>query len=167
MSAERNAPAMDQSRKTIYLAVAIVSLLLIVSLGYCVTRPKPKNAMNAPRLENALRAGSPDFEKYRELIRLDDPEATEASRVIGDIVMTLKTTVRNFTGRTINGLAIRATVVDSQNQPIKERTVVVIPTRQAELEPNKTMEVPVVLEGFSKKDDRANIKMEMTAVRFK
>jgi hypothetical protein len=42
-----------------------------------------------------------------------------------------------------------------------------VPTRQAELEPNKTMLVQVMLDGMSDADDRANIKMEVTGFRFK
>jgi hypothetical protein len=57
--------------------------------------------------------------------------------------------------------------VDHGNQPVKERTVIMIPTRQAELAPNKTMPVTMMLEGFKDTDDRANIKMEVVAVKFK
>jgi hypothetical protein len=98
---------------------------------------------------------------------LDDPEATEAKRALGDIVMSLQTTVRNFTGKTLNGLEIRAAVVDYEGKPIKQRTVVVVPTRQPELAPNKTMPVSVMLEGMSDQDARANIKMEVTGFKFK
>jgi hypothetical protein len=45
--------------------------------------------------------------------------------------------------------------------------VVVIPTRQAELGPNKTMTVSVMLEGMSDTDDRANIRMQVTGFKFK
>jgi hypothetical protein len=120
-----------------------------------------------PTLEGAIRAGSPQFAQYESKIVLDDPEADEAKRALGDIVMTLRTTVRNFTGRTLNGLEMRGAVVDHQGQPVKQRTVVVIPTKQAELEPNKTMLVQITLEGMTDKDDRANIRMEVTGFRFK
>ena len=94
--------------------------------------------------------------------------ADESPRALGDIVMTLHTTARNFTGRTITGLEVRAAVVDHQNQPIKERTVVVIPMPDREqLEANKTMFVGVRLEGMTDSDDRANIKMEVVGFRFK
>ena len=81
--------------------------------------------------------------------------------------MSVHSTVRNFTGRPINGLEVRAAVVDHQGKALKERTVVVIPTRQPELGPNKTMQVQVMLEGMSDTDDRADIKMEITGFRFK
>jgi len=47
-------------------------------------------------------------------------------------------------------------------KPVKQRTVVVIPGRQPELDPNKTMRVSILIDGFTDEDDRANIKMEVT-----
>ncbi len=94
-------------------------------------------------------------------------EADEAKRALGDIVMSLQGTVRNFSGRTLTGLEISAAVVNHQGQPVKQRTVVVIPARQAELDHNRTIPVQVMLEGMTDADDRANIRMEVTAFTFK
>ena len=166
MPAEHSFPE-DQSPRAIIIAVAVVAAVLIGGVFYVLMRKSMRD--NPPlRLDNAIRAGSPDFEKYKKLIPLDDPEANESPRALGDIVMTLHTTARNFTGRTIIGLEVHAAVVDHQNQPVKERTVVVIPLPdREELEPNKTMFVGVRLEGMTESDDRANIKMEVTGFRFK
>ncbi len=166
MSAQNSIPE-DKSSRTIVIAVAVVAAVLIGGLFYLLMRKSMRDTP-PPRVENAIRAGSPDFEKYQKLIALDAPEADESPRALGDIVMTLHTTARNFTGRTIIGLEVRAAVVDHQNQPVKERTVVVIPLPDREqLEPNKTMFVGVRLEGMTESDDRANIKMEVVAFRFK
>ena len=118
-------------------------------------------------MQGAIRAGSPQFEEYKSKIFLDEPEATEAKRALGDIVMSLQTTVRNLTGKTLTGLEIRAAVVDYEGRPVKERNVVVVPTRQPELAPNKTMPVAVTLDGMKDTDARANIKMEVTGFKFK
>jgi hypothetical protein len=160
----------DDSRRTIFIVVGIVSVVLVAGLLYWMTRPGPQTSSGPPRLENAFRPGSPEFEQYKSKIVLDKPEATEASRPVGDIVMTLQTTARNFTGHTLSGLEIYAAVVDSQGKPVKDRTVIAVPSRrtgQAELEPNQTLEIPVVLEGMGKQDDRADIKMEISAFKFK
>jgi hypothetical protein len=157
----------DKSPRGIIIAVALVAAVLIGGVFYVLMR-KSMRESPPPLLDNAIRAGSPDFEKYQKLIPRDDPEADESPRALGDIVMTLHTTVRNFTGRTITGLEVRAAVVDHQNQPVKERTVVVLPnSERGELEPNKTMFVGVRLEGMTETDDRANIKMEVVGFRFK
>jgi hypothetical protein len=166
MPAEHSIPE-DKSSRTIIIVVAVVAAVLIGGLFYLLMR---KSMRDTPplQLDNAIRAGSPDFEKYKKLIALDDPEADESPRALGDIVMTLHTTARNFAGRTITGLEVHAAVVNHQNQPVKERTVVVLPnSERGELEPNKTMFVGVRLEGMTESDDRANIKMEVVGFRFK
>jgi hypothetical protein len=166
MPAEHSTPE-DKTSRTIIIVVAVVAAILIGGLFYLLMR---KSMRDSPplSLDNAIRVGSPDFEKYKKLIPLDDPEADESPRALGDIVMTLHTTARNFTGRAITGLEVHAAVVDHQNQPVKERTVVVLPSSErGELEPNKAMFVGVRLEGMTETDDRANIKMEVTGFRFK
>lgn len=140
--------------------LALIFSVLILSAGCGGTGSQN----NPPTL---IRAGSPEFEKNRELIKIDNLEADEAARPIGDLVMTLRGTVRNFTGRTINGLEVRAAVVDLDNNPVKERTLMIIPTRQPELANNGTMQAQVLLEGISKNATRANIKMEVTGFSFK
>jgi hypothetical protein len=158
----------DDSRRKIIIVVAIVAAILVAGLFYLLMRAGGSAVSTPVRLEGAIRAGSPEFEKYIKLIVCDEPEADQAGRALGDIVMTLRTTVRNFTGRTINGLEVWAAVVDHQGKPVKQRTAVVMPNdRRSELEPNKTMVVEVVLDGMSNTDDRANIKMEVSGFRFK
>lgn len=156
----------DKPRRTLIIVVAIVAAVLICGFFYLVLRGTMAPSA-PPALESAIRPGSPEWDRYSKLIARDDPEADEAKRPLGDTVMTLHTTVRNFTGRTITGLEMRGTVVDYDGKPVKEKTLVVIPGRQSELDPNKTMKVSILLEGFTENDVRANLKMEVTAFRLK
>ena len=154
------------SNRTLIIIVAIAAAV-VIALFFALLFMSNQGGGGEPTLQGAIRAGTPEFEQYKTQIVLDDPEATEAKRPLGDIVMTLKTVVRNLSGKTLNGLEVRAAVVDYEGKPVKERTVVVIPTRRPELPPNRTMEIPVLLEGMSDNDARANIKMEITALKFK
>ena len=167
----------DNSRRTIFIIAGLVALLLAGGFIYFLkTRPEPAPA-GAPvdqKLEGGLRAGSPEFEKYRELIKLDEPIADYADSVAGDVQMNLATTVRNFTGRTISGLEMRGALVDFDGKPIKERTKIVIPSGAlAELENNGTARTPIALPGFRGADKakveggQAVVKMEITAIKFK
>src|SRR5437588_9107477 len=153
--------AEDKSRLTLIIVVAVIAFIVIGGFFYLLLRKSVAPGL-PPTLQGAIRRGSPDWDKYSKLIALDDPEADEAKRALGDTVMTLFTTARNFTGRTITGLEVHGAVVDHDGKPVKGRTLVVIPGRQAELEPNKTMKVSILIDGFTDEDDRANIKMEVT-----
>jgi flagellar basal body-associated protein FliL len=156
-----------ESHKTLIIVVAVAAAVVIAIFFYLLMRASHSAGSAEPTLQGAIRPGSPEFDQYKSQILLDDPEANEAKRPLGDIVMTLKTTVRNLSGKTLNGLEIRAAVVDYEGKSVKERTVVVIPVRRPELPPNKTMDIPVLLEGMHDTDARANIKMEITGLKFK
>ncbi|HKR59301.1 MAG TPA: hypothetical protein VJS64_06165 [Pyrinomonadaceae bacterium] len=156
----------DDSRRKIIISAAVVAALFIAIIFYFLMRASSSGSVE-PVLEGALRPGSPEFDQNISKVYLDPPEADEAKRALGDIVMNLQTTVRNFSGRTINGLEVRASVVDGEGKPVKQRTVVVIPTKQPELLPNGTMLVVVRLDGMKDSDHRANIKMEVTGLKFK
>ena len=157
----------DDARRRVIIGVAVIAALAIGALIYFLLRATGGGAP-PPTLVGAIRPGSPEWTQYQPKLVLDPPEADEAPRPLGDIVMTLRTVVRNFTGRTVDGLEVKGTVVDYQGQPVKERTLIVIPTqRQPELGPNKTMVASVVIEGFKESDIRSNIRMEITGFRLR
>src|SRR6185295_19484666 len=163
---ERQVPDSDDSRRTIIIVVAVVAAIGIAALFYVLMRASGGGTIE-PTLEAAIRAGSPEFEQSAAKIVLDKPEAYESKRALGDIVMNLQTIVHNFSGRTLTGLEIKGIVVDHQGKAVNQRAVVVIPTRQPELENNRSMAVRVMLEGMTDKDERANIRMGVSAIRFK
>jgi flagellar basal body-associated protein FliL len=164
---ERQVSEPDDSQRKIIIIVAVIAAVAIAGLFYFLMRATGGGAVE-PTLEGAIRAGSPEFAINQPKIVLDPPEAYESKRALGDIVMNLQTTARNFTGQTLSGLEIKGMVVDHQGKPVREHTVVVLPRgQQAELENNRTMPVQVRLEGMTDKDDRANIRMEVTGFKFK
>jgi hypothetical protein len=168
VATEKGLDSSEDSRRKLIIVVAIVAAVAIAVVFYFLLRASSSGGSVDPTLEGAIRAGSPDWEQSHSKIVLDPPEADEAKRALGDIVMNLQTTVRNFTGRTINGLEIRGTVVDHQGNAVRERRIVMVPTpRQLELGPNQTMLVAVHLDGMKESDDRANIRMEVTGFKFK
>src|SRR5690349_2128979 len=157
----------SESNRTLIIVVAVIAAIAIAGLFYGLMRFAGGGQNAALRLQGGFRAGSPQFEANKANIVLDDPEATEAKRALGDITMTLSTTARNLTGKTLTGLEIRAAVVDYDGKPVKQRAVVVVPGRVSDLAPNKTLPVNIALDGMSDTDARANIKMEVTGFKFK
>jgi len=165
-TSERQVSDPDDSRRKIIIVVAVVAAALIGGLFWLLLLTVGSNT-SASTLEGAIRAGSPEFEQYASKIVLDEPEAYESKQALGGIVMNLRTIAHNFTGRTLKGLEIKGVVVDHQGKPVKQGTIVAIPSsRQAELDNNRSMVVVVMLDGMTDKDDRANIKMEVTGFKF-
>lgn len=158
----------DEARRRVIIGVAVIAALAIGAVFYFLMRSAGSGVSPQASLQGAIRPGAPEWEQFRSKIILEPPEADSAPRPLGDIVMRLWCTVRNFTGQTITGLEVKGTVVDSQGNPVRERIVVIVPSEgNPELGPNKTMTAMVRIEGFKESDNRANIKMELTGFRLR
>ena len=156
-----------ESNRTLIIVVAVAAAVVIAVVFGVLMWAVSSGPSGEVALQGAIRAGSPEFEKDKANIVLDTPEGWEGKRALGDLTMSLKTTVRNLTGKTLSGLEIKGSVVDYEGKPVKEKTLVFIPTKQPELAPNKTMQVNMMLDGMKDTDPRANIKMEVTGFKFK
>ncbi len=118
------------------------------------------------RLEGAIRRESPAFDELSGLLVVEQLAAAEAPRPLNDKAVELTGTVRNATGRTVTGLELRGVILDALSTPLRERTVVVVPARQAALEPGEAINVSILLEGVSPEAVRAAYLMEVTGLRF-
>ena len=118
-------------------------------------------------MQNAVREGSPEFEalKSRVLV-LEQPDlATQSQNAAGGITMTLRGIIKNFSGKTLTGLEVIASVVDENGKAIKEKTAILIPTQVSPIENNKSALASIDMAGFSPKDNRANFKFRVTAIK--
>lgn len=166
-----------KSQRKLFLVVGAASVVLLAALAVLFStnagRSLMQRATGGPRvdrLEGAVRQGSPEFEQFRDRVFVDfdpDSDAFQSKRPIGDLVVQMKPTVRNFTGRTLSGLELRAAGLDLSGEVVKERTFVVIPGRQSELEPNKTMSPSLLIEGIRQDATLANLRIEVTGFKFK
>ncbi len=145
-------------------ATALIVLLTAGALRLSQTGPPARPAAEA-RLEGAIRPEMPEFELLRDGVRIERLIATEAPRPLNDFVVELNASVRNSTGRTIKGLEMRGAVLDPDRSALRERTVVVVPARQAALEPGEAINVRILLEGVPPEAERAGAHVEVTGLR--
>ncbi|MEJ7700474.1 MAG: hypothetical protein WKF71_12620 [Pyrinomonadaceae bacterium] len=118
-------------------------------------------------MEGAFLENSPEFEQYtKDIVIQTDADGTMQSPTgMGTIMMSIPARIRNKGARTINGLEVRVGVVDTFGKIIREKVVNVIPQQQKRLEPGQTIPVVATVDGFSKEDDRANVRWKVTAIR--
>ena len=173
VTAKESIESGDATRRKVFIVVGLLTALLVALAVYWAMRPRtPNNSTAELRLQNAVRAGAPDFAALRPKIVVDfvpDEDAFESTRPLGDIVMELHPKVRNFTGRTLTGLELQASVVDLEGKPVQTHTYIFPhpPQTAFELEPNKVLSPSLVMEGFKKEDIRANIKLDVTGFTVK
>jgi hypothetical protein len=150
------------------LAAGVVTTFIVLVAAGALHLTLTKSAVRPAaqqRLEGALRPEMPEFERLREKIIVEQLTATEAPRPLNDFALEMSATVRNATDRTLSGLEVRGSVVDAQMSVVRERTVVVIPSRQTALEPGEAIGVHILLEDVRPDADRAGALMEVTALR--
>lgn len=152
----------------VVLAAIITAAIAVVAAGmhyFALTQPY-LNSYSQPRLEESLRAGNPDFEPLREKILVEHLVGVEKIHPFNDLAIELTATVTNNAGNTISGMELRGAIIDSHGSLVRERTVVVIPTRQTALEPGEAMNVRILIESIDPDSERGHVSLEVTALRF-
>ena len=140
--------------------IAIAAVIFIA-----MQRPSMEDQKQAV-LADALREGSPQFQEItKDIIISTGDNTVESPNAFGYISMFITGKIRNKGSRVINGLEVHVAVVDQFNQTLKEKRVLVVPTQLGQLGPGETIPITLSLDGFNKKDDRANIRWKVTAIR--
>jgi hypothetical protein len=152
----------DKSRRVIFIAVGVVAALLLGGLAWLASRPSAKPGEE--RLADAIRPGAAEFPAADKLVVDFDPnaDASIGPTALGPWAVTMKPTVRNFTGRTVSGLEFRAWGIDLSGNVIRQRTFVT----EQQIEPNK-VHVPSIGLNFPQDGKPADLKLELTGVRFR
>jgi hypothetical protein len=143
--------------------IGIVAIAAIIFVA--LQRPSMEDQKQAV-LADALREGSPEFQEItKDIIIATTDDTVESPNAFGHISMFITGRIRNKGNRVINGLEVNVAVVDQFNQTLKEKRVLVVPTQIGQLGPGEVIPITLSLDGFDRKDDRANIRWKVTAIR--
>ena len=151
------------------LAGALLVAAALVAGGIWLLTFQPTlEEQQQQQLVGAFLEGSPEFESYTNnlIISTDMNHTTESPLGLGTIQMTIHGDIRNKGDKTINGLEVKVSVVDLKNKVLKEKKKMVVPNQIEKLSPGETIHVVVPMDGFSKTDDRANVRWKVSAIRF-
>lgn len=145
----------------IVAAIAIGGAIWLMSLKPSMQQQVEQN------MEGAVREGSPEFEVLTKkiVIQTDEDRTIESPIGLGTIVMSIGGKIKNITGKTVTGLEINVAVIDTFGKPIKDKSLIVVPNQYTKLNTNEVADVTVRIDGFDPKDDRANIRWKVTAIK--
>jgi hypothetical protein len=150
----------------IFIIGALIGLAAVgVAIALLMRTPSIED-QTAAILAGSHKEGSPAYaELNKDIILSTDDRTVESPTGMGTISMFIHGKVRNKGTRTINTLEVHVAVVTQFGDVLKERRILVVPVQKATLAPGDTIPVTLTLDGFSKEDDRANIRWKVTAIR--
>jgi len=149
--------------------IAILIAVLIVGGGILlIWKLQPSmQEQQEQALSGALHEGSPGFDVLTKRIVAENDEDNTWSSPIGTgyVMMQIAGKIRNNSDKTISGLEINVSVLDSFDKVVKDNTLTIVPTQQKKLAPKQEMDVKVRIDGFKPDDDRARIRWKVTAIK--
>lgn len=150
----------------IFLIGVIVGVVAIGGAIYLLSFKPPMAEQTAKLLEGAYREGSPEFAALnKDIIIATDDNTVESPMGLGTVSMFIKGKVRNKGTRNISTLEVNVAVVTQKNEVLREKRILVVPIQQPILAPDQTIPITLTLDGFDRKDDRANIRWKVTAIK--
>ena len=149
-----------------FLVALVIGLALIgVAIWLLSFRPSIEE-QTAQILAGSLHPGSPEYDDLnKDIIISTDPDTVQSPMGMGTISMFIKGKIRNKGNRTITALEVSVSVVTQFNEVLRERRILVVPVQQPQLGPGDIIPITLTLDGFSRDDDRANIRWKVTAIR--
>ena len=150
----------------IFIVGVIVGVLAIGGVIYLLSFKPPMAEQTAKLLEGSYREGSPEFAALnKDIIIATDDNTVESPMGLGTVSMFIKGKVRNKGTRNISTLEVNVAVVTQKNEVLREKRILVVPIQQPILAPDQTIPITLTLDGFDRKDDRANIRWKVTAIK--
>lgn len=151
-----------------FLVAILIAVLLIGGGILLIWKFQPSMQEQQEQvLAGALREGSPGFDVLtRRIIAETNADETIESPVgTGFVMMQIAGRIRNNGDKTLTGLEIKVSVLDSFGKVVKDQTALVVPTQRKKLAPKEQMNVTVRIDGFDPKADRAQIQWKVTAIK--
>lgn len=157
----------DNSSTKIMIGALVVALILVLCvIGFMYSRPSVVD-IQQKALDSAFRPGSSEFEALTKKIVLstDENRLMESPTAMGSIMMSIGGRLKNLTGKTLTLIEINVAVVDMNGITVRDKNIVVVPKQAETLADREELPITVVIEGFKKEDDRANLRWKVTAIK--
>ena len=131
--------ATDRSRTIMVLSgLAVLGVIALIIIVTSVARKQAQAEF--------AHAGSPEFDAYATNVSISDVEKRTGELMIGSKYAVIECTVRNTGDRVLVGLQLKATVIGTDGQLIREKVITPVPTTRKALDPNQAMRIEVSLE---------------------
>ena len=149
------------------LIVGVLIGLAVIGIAiYFLSLKPPMEQQTAQILEGSLREGSPEFAAVnKDIIISTDDKTVESPTGMGTISMYIHGNIKNKGDRNVTALEVNVSVITQKNEVLREKRVLVVPMQHPNLPPGESIPITLDIPGFDRKDDRANIRWKVTAIK--
>ena len=158
---EQPAVKSEKDRSRTIMILSGLAILAVIALIIMVT----SFARRPPQSEFA-HAGSPEFDSYAPNVSITNVEKRTGERITGRYVLIL-CRVQNTGDQVLIGLQLKATVIGTGGQLIREKIITPIPNNRDTLGPNQAMKVDVSLEGVPDPTEIMDMTIELYGLKLK
>lgn len=150
----------------VFIGGVAVAVAIVAGAIWVLSSKPSMEEQTAKILEGTFREGSPEFTALtKDILISTDEDTVESPMGLGTISMFIKGRIYNKGGKKITTLEVNVGVVTEKNEVLREKKIVVVPIQQPVLDAGETIPITLTLDGFDRKDDRANIRWKVTAIR--
>jgi len=159
----------EQHRPRALLVAGAIAALMLTILIVALVMTKPSADREA---ENIVRAGSPEFDAYKDKVRLEvDPEDKMVyDNWIGMWQLQAKAKLSNLGDRELLGVEVIGKMIDFQDNVISHAVVLPVPRdRKGPLKPGESRTIAVKVDAPQKitEADVKDITIELRGLRFR
>ena len=150
----------------VFIGGLAVALAIVAGAIWTLSFRPSIEDQTAKLLENTYREGSPEFATItKDILISTDENTVESPMGLGTISMFIKGKIYNKGTKNVTTLEVNVGVVTQKNEVLREKKILVVPIQQPSLKAGETIPITLTLDGFDRKDDRANIRWKVTAIR--
>lgn len=158
---EQPAQKSEKDRSRTIMILSGLAILAVIALIILVT-----SFARRPSQTEFEHAGSTEFDAYAPSVLISNVEKRTGERITGRYALIL-CKVQNTGDKVLIGLQLKATVIGTGGQLIREKVITPVPNNRDTLEPNQTMKIDVSLEGVPDPSEIRDMTIELNGLKLK
>ncbi len=144
--AKEDEPVDQQRRRKALLLVGALGLLVVLLVSVLI-RLAFKPGHTSTGLEDAVRAGSPEFEAYVPKLAFEEKEIIVHPNLIGMAQYEVRMKLTNRGDRTLTGVELLGRIITHDDKVVAQNISLPIPRIRKSLAPGETMRISVKVDG--------------------
>ena len=149
----------------IFVVGIVIGLIAVGAAIWLLSFKPPIDEQMAKILQGSYTQGPQYDDLQKDIVISTGDNTVESPTGLGTISMFINGKIYNRGSRTMDILEVKVGVVTQFGQVLREKKILVVPVQQAKLAPGETIPITLTIDGFSKDDDRADIRWKVTAIR--